>query len=551
MKPSAGAEALHTAAKTAIAEGDGKRALALLERAVAAAPGSVEVLTDLGQLLVAAERFADAESILRKAVRIARDAPAPQLLLAFVLIRQSKLDEAVTRLRKLLERHPTHAAAWFNLGNVHRARGATEDAARCFARAAALQPANPDAAINLGLVLAQSERLEEAASALERFLAQGAPDPDVLLNLGQARRALGLPDGACEAFEAALRLAPEHLGARVNRAIALAEGGREAAAEDEVRTIIREHPECAEAHFLLATLCLASERFEEGWREYRWRPDRLHALGKAPLSSIERLRGASVTVRGEQGIGDVLFFLRYLPGLREIARSVRLDVEPRIAAILSPEWAAIGAAVPSLESLTVMAGDLPALFGPAPAPSLALLPELQRVAALKARLAAAGPPPYVGVTWEAGTRWTAQSRPGEALFKRVDPERLGRALAEVPGTAVVLQRTPRPADLGAFRRGLGRAPLDCSDTNANLSDALAVLAALDDYVGVSNANMHLRAAARRKARVLVTRPPEWRWMARGERSPWFPDFAIYRQTAAGWDEALTNLATDLRTASRG
>jgi hypothetical protein len=40
-------------------------------------------------------------------------------------------------------------------------------------------------------------------------------------------------------------------------------------------------------------------------------------------------------------------------------------------------------------------------------------------------------------------------------------------------------------------------------------------------------------------------------MARGERSPWFPDFAIYRQTAAGWDEALTNLATDLRTASRG
>ena len=58
---------------------------------------------------------------------------------------------------------------------------------------------------------------------------------------------------------------------------------------------------------------------------------------------------------------------------------------------------------------------------------------------------------------------------------------------------------------------------------------LALLALLDDYVGVSNTNMHLRAGVNRTAKVLVPAPPEWRWMAEGKESPWFPGFTVYRQ----------------------
>ena len=76
---------------------------------------------------------------------------------------------------------------------------------------------------------------------------------------------------------------------------------------------------------------------------------------------------------------------------------------------------------------------------------------------------------------------------------------------------------------------------------------LAVLALIEDYIGVSNTNMHLRAGAGRTARVLVPQPPEWRWMAAGEESPWFPGFRIYRQGIDGdWGEALAKLARDLR-----
>ena len=80
---------------------------------------------------------------------------------------------------------------------------------------------------------------------------------------------------------------------------------------------------------------------------------------------------------------------------------------------------------------------------------------------------------------------------------------------------------------------------------------LALLSLVDEYIGVSNTNMHLRAAVGRTARVLVPRPAEWRWMARGASSPWFPGFSVYRQTLDGiWGGALASLRADLTAAVR-
>jgi hypothetical protein len=80
---------------------------------------------------------------------------------------------------------------------------------------------------------------------------------------------------------------------------------------------------------------------------------------------------------------------------------------------------------------------------------------------------------------------------------------------------------------------------------------LALLHLLDDYIGVSNTNMHLRAAAGRSARVLLPNPAEWRWMRWGRASPWFPGFRCYRQSLRGdWSGAMAELARDLAAAPR-
>ncbi len=69
---------------------------------------------------------------------------------------------------------------------------------------------------------------------------------------------------------------------------------------------------------------------------------------------------------------------------------------------------------------------------------------------------------------------------------------------------------------------------------------------LDDYIGVSNTNMHLSALLGRPCKVLPPLSSEFRWMTQVTESPWFPGFTIYRQSSDGqWQSALSALEEQL------
>src|ERR1051325_10680429 len=166
------------------------------------------------------------------------------------------------------------------------------------------------------------------------------------------------------------------------------------------------------------------------------------------------------------------------------------------------------------------------------------------------RLARLGPAPYLGVTWRAGAR--KENRPEFAaqgedpLQKEIDLALLASAVRAWRGSVLVLQRLPLEGEVAAFGRALGRPCADLSAVNEDLADAAALLCVLDEDVGVSNTNMHIRAGVGKPARVAIPFPAEFRWMNAGSRSPWFPGFSLYRESPArDWRRALTALAHDL------
>jgi len=262
-------------------------------------------------------------------------------------------------------------------------------------------------------------------------------------------------------------------------------------------------------------------------------------------------------VIGEQGLGDELFFLRFAPRLRQSGHrlSGRFDRKllpllgriaglfDRLVAFDDPQAVEVDAAV--------LSADLPLASAQDAAPPLELPVDADRRARFWARMQQFGPPPYVGVTWQAGALRDERKVAGAFyLTKEVPPDLLGGALSALRATVVVLQRRPSVDDLRRFTDSLGRPALDLSAVNDDLQDALAVLSLLHDYVSVSNTNTHLRAGCPgMPARVLVPFNPEWRWGLRAERSPWFPAFSVYRQSAQeGWAPALHALTSDLSAA---
>jgi hypothetical protein len=304
---------------------------------------------------------------------------------------------------------------------------------------------------------------------------------------------------------------------------------------------------------------LAAGRFAEGWAAFARRPKKTElpeGVGRVlRADDTSALDGKRVLLVAEQGPGDELFFLRFAPALRARGAALAYAGDPRIVALLAQtgEFAVLASReeAPPAADYAAQVGELPVLLGdheglPRP-PTLRLAAGPARRREAAASLAAAGPPPYVLVTWRAGppgTRWEAYTN--RTLFKRAPPDALGAALRHVPATVAILQRNAAAADLDAFARALGRPAPDLTVRDDDLEALLALMELADEYVGVSNTNMHLRAAAGRDARVLMPLPPDWRWGAAGEGSAWFPGFRVYRESPdTGWERALAKLASDL------
>ena len=419
-------------------------------------------------------------------------------------------------------------ADYLNTLGVAQAESAELDRAQeAFGKALKLKPDHVDAIVNLAKVL---EKLDDFAAALKRYqhaYALSPEHPKLAVTLARLHRTLGQAGQARAVLDSAKHADPQDL------AIALAECefelAGEAAALTRLRAAVGAHPDWRLARGALAHLLLATANWREGWRLYR------HDA-KSPLPEKQ------VLLRGEQGIGDVLFFLRFAPALRSRGVRITLACEKKLHSILSPG--------PVLDEIRedrgegLLIGDLPVLLEADDTPVAWSLQPRSR-----ADLANLGPPPYLAVTWRAGTDLARRREFGadpSALTKALAPALLGTALRGWPGTVVLLQRGARAGEVAQFAAAFPGRFHDLSELGDDLPALLEVLAALDDYVGVSNANMHFLAGLGKSARVLVPYPGEWRWMRRPGPSPWFPAFTVYRQPQSrDWMPALDRLRADL------
>jgi tetratricopeptide (TPR) repeat protein len=523
------AEALLRAEKLDAALGAAQRALRLR-------PGWGEALMLRGNVEARLERFAEAEGSFREAMRAFGAAPALQANLGSVLLELGRFDEALAAFEAALRSlddtglHAGKAKALYGLGR-------RDESATSWRAVLAREPESLEALEQLLQIYMGERRLDELEEVCARGAALAPHDATFQLGVAFATWQRGRHDEAIELYRAASRIAQ--------------------AAGDSSRY--------REANMNEAMCLLKLGRWAEGWERYRGRLDRDALRQRYPQIAADPAQIAAapsplrIRVHHEQGIGDELFFLRFAPYLRAAGHRLSYRTEPKLVALLEDRrelFDGVGveqAPDPLACDVELLASDLALASGHEFAPPLPLAADPARREAAAARLRAFGPPPYVGVTWAAGL--TPEERKDlqkttPVWIKRISVMELGRILRPLRATIVVLQRKPDPAETAAFYEALGRAALDASDVNEDLRDALALLACLDDYVGMSNTNMHLLAGlGAPKARVLVQSPAEWRWSMAGRESPWFPGFVLYRQGAdRSWNEAYRQLSADLEKA---
>ena len=109
-----------------------------------------------------------------------------------------------------LRRH--HAAAWYELGRVHRAAGEMQAALVAFESATRIDAGLVPGWFALSLVLQDLHQIDPAAQALERLLAIEAGHIEAAVNLGLLRQEQGDLDAAMAHYGMAYRQQPDTLG---------------------------------------------------------------------------------------------------------------------------------------------------------------------------------------------------------------------------------------------------------------------------------------------------------------------------------------------------
>lgn len=481
-----------------------------------------------------AGRFADAERMCEQILARQADNPAALNLLAISVRQQGRICDAIEIASRAANAHPKIAEFHGNLGEFLRVAGELDRSVASFQRAIDLKPAEATFHNSLAMAYTDQRRHELAAAEFGRAI-QLKPDyASAHNNLGGMLRELGRLDEAAAEIETAIRLQPRVANAYYNLAIVQTDQMRFSEATESYCRAIAVQPDYADAHWSLGTLCLLRGQMERGWREFQWRPSRA-AQFSSPIWKGEGIAGRTILFYAEQGLGDTIQFVRYLPMLRERGANVWLACQPELYGILG-DFAQLlrhGQAIPRhdfqcpLLDLAMVVPDAPAQPPYLKADSASSQKWWQRLGARKGK-------PRVGLVWAGRPEHREDARRSVRL-ENLTP------ILNVPDIEFFsLQKGPAAGQAAGF-------PItDLSSELQDFSDTAAIIEQLDLIVTVDTAVAHLAGAMGKAAWVLLAQVPDWRWMLEREDSPWYPTLRMFRQSRRGdWSEPIARVAMEI------
>lgn len=462
-------------------------------------------------------------------------------------------------LHQALEYHLELPYTNYLLGRIYLEQEKNIQLAEPFVfRANTLEPNNGDYRIQLAALEYAKGNLEKSEEIFMDLYKQDDHKNIVLDYLGKIQQEYGNYENAKYYYEKALKNEPMNTNLLSNLGYLLKQNNKitqsrdlflKAAAIDKEKNPKKK----SVATNNLAFVQLLLEDFEHGWDNHRFRTS-IFEDGLKPCPDREKidLNHKSILWLKEQGIGDELLFLRFIPALEKYHSQNSYFSSKKLLPLLSPLEFFHDLSDQTYQTKqfdhVFSIGDLPYIIGHHAAldtpPPLKLMPDKKHLDSITELLIQFGPPPYIGLTWRAGY-FIKQKRLANYI-KKIDLEILCKEIQDFPGSIVSLQKDVNPDELKLISQRLNRPVLDASHFHDDLPKMLALLDALDYYFTVSNTYVHMRESLAKPSDVFVVTPPEWRWLTQGDKSSWMPHSNIYRQSDDySWSQAMEKFRAKL------
>jgi tetratricopeptide (TPR) repeat protein len=542
-------------------------AISAYDKALALKPDLAEAWLGRGNVFFELEHHDEAIAAYDKALSLKPDlAEAWQGCgKAYSILR--RYDEAFVAYDKALALKPDFAEAWLGRGNVFTELRRYDEAFAAYDKALALKPGLAEAWLGRGSVFIELRCYEEAFAAYDKALAIKTDLAEGWLGRGNVFNELRRYDEAFAAYDRALALKPDLAEAWVGRGNVY-EGRalyEEACAAFDKAISLK--PDLIEAYFNKAGVELCVGHFAEGWDLYEWRSQaretreltaRLKSLNVAVRQDRTALKGKTVAILSEQGIGDEIMFASMLPDLIKDARAIYYEVDPRLTRLFESAFPGITVASRGeREHLSDQAFDVVLQAGslgyayrrnPEAFPRVAYLgadPALvTKWKSILEREAKARP--KIGISWRGGTDRTRRDQ------RSIQLEQLPSIITREDCYFVSLQHGDVRDEIGKFNllwNGSLHVPFE---DFSNFDQLAALIKSLDLIISVQNTTIHMCGALGQKCWGMIPWRPEWRYGSKGKKMIWYSTVDLYRPNAPDdWQGIIGLINSDLTDFAKG
>lgn len=509
------------------------------------------LLTVAARLAILSGRNREAEQLATRGLARAPGSDELYALVGAAYDKQGNIDRAIVAYDAAVNLNPFRRPYRIALAKALETKGDFERAERVYRQALHIDPKFGDAAFNLANLLQTTEKFDESLYLYRRSLELLGIKGHILSNLGALLRKMKLYDQSRAAYRRSICLAPDDGGVHYNY-------GNLCRAEENLTLAIRSYrraiacrPSNAELHWNLSLALLCDGQLKEGFDEYEWRWEYENFPSKRrnfpqPQWNGESFDGKTLLLHTEQGIGDVLQFLRFLPMIVE-----RKGATGRIVLECHDNLLSLIEGFPGIDAMIPR-------FAPPPEADLQLpLLSASRVLGIGTLEALPKTVPYLPIS-------TGPAFP----VPEVDPNRLKVGFVFGGNPQFPNDRT-RSTKLESWMPLFGidgvqffclqkgdrepeveNVPGSVVRLNERLSsfrDTALAMGQLDLVITTCTSVAHLAGALGRPFWVVLSQNADWRWLVGRDDSPWYPTARLFRQTSLGdWDGVFERVAAALR-----
>lgn len=466
---------------------------------------------------------------------------------------------AFTLARRATERFPHHGHGWFHWGRCRlMGNPSATDAYPALERAWELsEDSRIDFAVCLSAAYLAARRWSDAERICRQMLEWQPACADAYSNLSIALRQQYQPEAAAEAARQALQCEPEHGHAPNNLVLALVDGCHFEEALATAREYLIRRPGDAHLQLPMAELELRLGQWDAGWTDMDARFAVVPAL-RAQLQTREGLLGVphwrgeplagkTLGIWLEQGFGDAILLIRFLPRFAQI---VREQGGKLVFGCFGPLANLFRPLIPDDVEMDVDHLRTTDYH----------LPLMSACGAFGITEADVSNAPYLKPGSQGVAKWRRRlkrdTRLHIALAWTGNPEQVRNAvrslglpdLLELLGQEGVLFHSVNPdaAQVVSELAASGLPIVDQSEALNSFADTAELLKAVDAVVSTCTSTAHLAGAVGARTLLLLDKVGSYLWGCDTQRTQWYDSVRILRQSELGdWKPIIQRLRKHL------